>query len=69
MLDVFENEPLQPDHPLRDMDNVFLSPHISAYTIESRLRLVEGIAEDMRRFFAGEPLTLAISPERLSIMA
>ena len=69
VLDVFENEPLQPDHPLRDLDNVFLSPHISAYTIESRLRLVEGIAEDMRRFFAGEPLTLAISPERLSIMA
>jgi phosphoglycerate dehydrogenase-like enzyme len=69
VLDVFENEPLQPDHPLRDLNNVFLTPHISAYTTESRLRLVEGVAEDMRRFFAGEPLTLAVSPERLNIMA
>ncbi len=68
-LDVFDEEPLPPDHPVRNLDNVFLTPHISAYTSESRLRLVEGVAEDMRHFFAGEPLTLAVSPERLSIMA
>lgn len=68
-LDVFDKEPLPPDHPLRDLDNVFLSPHISAYTTESRLRLVEGVVEDLRRFFAGEPLLLAVPPERLSIMA
>jgi phosphoglycerate dehydrogenase-like enzyme len=69
VLDVFDKEPLPPDHPLRDLDNVFLTPHISAYTTESRLRLVEGVAEDMRRFFAGEPLTLAVPSERLNIMA
>jgi phosphoglycerate dehydrogenase-like enzyme len=68
-IDVFDQEPLPPDHPIRDLDNVFLSPHISAYTAESRLRLVEGVAEDMRRFFAGEPLQLAVPPERLAIMA
>ncbi len=68
-IDVFDDEPLPPDHPIRDLPNVFLTPHISAYTTESRLRLVEGVAEDMRRFFAGEPLALAISPERLRIMA
>jgi phosphoglycerate dehydrogenase-like enzyme len=69
VLDVFDKEPLSLDHPLRDLDNVFLTPHISAYTTESRLRLVEGVAEDMRRFFAGEPLTLAVPSERLNIMA
>jgi phosphoglycerate dehydrogenase-like enzyme len=68
-IDVFDEEPLPPDHPVRDLDNVFLTPHISAYTTESRLRLVEGVAEDIRRFFAGEPLTLAVPPERLNIMA
>lgn len=68
-LDVFDEEPLPPDHPVRDLDNVFITPHISAYTTESRRRLVEGVAEDIRRFFAGEPLTLAVPPERLSIMA
>lgn len=69
VLDVFGQEPLPADSPVRDLDNVFLTPHISAYTTESRLRLVEGVAEDFRRFFAGEPLRLAVPPERLSIMA
>ena len=26
-LDVYENEPLPPDHPLRDLENVILTPH------------------------------------------
>jgi phosphoglycerate dehydrogenase-like enzyme len=69
VLDVFDKEPLPPDHALRDLDNVFLTPHISAYSTESRLRLVEGVVEDMRRFFAGEPLKLAVPSERLNIMA
>jgi phosphoglycerate dehydrogenase-like enzyme len=69
VLDVFDQEPLPPDHPLRDMDNVFLTPHIAAYSTESRLRLVEAVADDMKRFFSGEPLKLAVSWERLQIMA
>ena len=31
-LDVFEQEPLPPDHPLAEMDNVILSPHGMAWT-------------------------------------
>ena len=67
-IDVFEPEPLPPDHPLRDLDNVFLSPHVSGHTSESRLRLVEEIARDIQRFFNNQPLRLAV-PEKLSIMA
>jgi phosphoglycerate dehydrogenase-like enzyme len=69
VLDVFHQEPLPADDPLRDLDNVFLTPHIAAYSNELRSRLVEGIADDMKRFFAGEPLTLAVPWERLKIMA
>jgi phosphoglycerate dehydrogenase-like enzyme len=69
VLDVFDQEPLPPDDPLRDLGNVFLTPHISGHSVESRLRLVEAIAADMRQFFAGEPLKLAVSWERLKIMA
>lgn len=68
-LDVFDPEPLPADHPLRDLDNVFLSPHISGHTIETRLRLVEEIALDIKRFFAAKPMRLAIPYERLKIMA
>jgi phosphoglycerate dehydrogenase-like enzyme len=31
-LDVFEHEPLSPDHPLTQLDNVILSPHGMAWT-------------------------------------
>ncbi len=34
-LDVFEQEPLPPDHPLISMENVVLTPHIAGYTWES----------------------------------
>ncbi len=68
-IDVFEPEPLPPDHPLRDLDNVFLSPHVSGHTSESRMRLVEEIARDIQRFFNNQPLRLAVPYEKLSIMA
>ena len=69
VLDVFDPEPLPANDPLRDLDNVFLTPHVSGFTVESRLRLVEAIVDDMVRFFAGDPLALAVSWERLKIMA
>ena len=68
-IDVFEPEPLPADHPIRDLDNVFLSPHVSGHTVENRLRLVEEIARDIERFFNNQPLRLAVPYEKLSIMA
>ena len=68
-LDVFEPEPLPADHPLRDLNNVFLSPHVSGHTIENRLRLVEEIVRDIARFFNNEPLRLVVPYEKLKIMA
>jgi D-3-phosphoglycerate dehydrogenase len=31
-LDVFASEPLRPDHPLRGLNNVILTPHVAAGT-------------------------------------
>jgi phosphoglycerate dehydrogenase-like enzyme len=56
-LDVFETEPLPPDHPLWTMENVLLTPHTAGHaphTAERRLRVV---CDNVRRFVAGEPLT------------
>ena len=38
-LDVFAHEPLTPGHPLLEMRNVVLSPHVAWYTKEAQARL------------------------------
>ena len=68
-IDVFEPEPLSADHPIRDLDNVFLSPHVSGHTVENRMRLVEEIVRDIERFFNSEPLRLVVPYAKLKIMA
>lgn len=40
-LDVFDREPLPPDHPLRGLDNVILLPHLG-YVVEQNYRLIYG---------------------------
>lgn len=38
-LDVHDPEPLATDSPLLKLENVILSPHMSAHTDEARLRM------------------------------
>jgi phosphoglycerate dehydrogenase-like enzyme len=52
-LDVFEREPLDADSPLREMDNVFLSPHVAGVSEESEGRLLETCGANMRRVLDG----------------
>jgi phosphoglycerate dehydrogenase-like enzyme len=55
-LDVFEQEPLPPEHPLWRLDNVLLSPHTADHTSDSHARAMQFFLENLRRFRAGEPL-------------
>ncbi len=50
-LDVFEEEPLPPDHPLTKLDNVVLTPHIGSSTIEAQERAGVEVAEKIIEFF------------------
>ena len=55
-LDVYDEEPLPADHPLRKLDNVVLTPHLGYVTTEN-YRLCYGQAvEDIRAFLAGHPI-------------
>lgn len=52
-LDVFEQEPLPPDHPLITMDNVILTQHIASYSAEAALQLRRDTAQHVVDFFKG----------------
>jgi D-3-phosphoglycerate dehydrogenase/(S)-sulfolactate dehydrogenase len=44
-LDVFTQEPIDPDHPLLGLDNVLCTPHLGASTSEAQERVAVEIAE------------------------
>jgi D-3-phosphoglycerate dehydrogenase / 2-oxoglutarate reductase len=52
-LDVFEPEPLPGDSPLRELGNVYLSPHIAAGTWQARGRVRAMVGENLRRVLSG----------------
>lgn len=59
-LDVFEIEPLPSNHPLWQMDNVIITPHIAAASTRVPERHLETLLENIRCFMNGQPfLTLA----------
>jgi phosphoglycerate dehydrogenase-like enzyme len=55
-LDVFAREPLPPDSPLWELDNVLISPHTAALSVHENERIVELFADNLRRYLAGEEL-------------
>ncbi len=49
--DVFEEEPVKPDHPLLTLDNFICTPHIGASTEEAQENVAVGIAEQFVDYF------------------
>ena len=54
-LDVCEIEPLPSDHPLWQMPNVIITPHVAAASPHIAERHLETLLENIRRFVNGEP--------------
>ncbi len=59
-LDVFAVEPLPADSPLWSLDNVLITPHVSATTAQYWRREVDLIEENVERYLAGRPLRNAV---------
>jgi phosphoglycerate dehydrogenase-like enzyme len=60
-LDVYDEEPLPADHPLRGLPNTVITPHLG-YVTEETYRIFYGQAlEDVRAFLAGTP-TRVLAP-------
>lgn len=55
-LDVFEGEPLSPDHPLAALPNTVLTPHFSAGTRDAMARKMDALFANVQRYMRGEAL-------------
>lgn len=55
-LDVFEQEPLPPEHPLWSFENVILTPHVAACSPRVSERHLATLLENVRRYVGGQPL-------------
>jgi phosphoglycerate dehydrogenase-like enzyme len=63
-LDVFDQEPLPPNHPLTVLDNTLLVPHIGYVTREQYQVRYRDTVEDIAAYLRGEPLRV-LNPEAL----
>ncbi len=55
-LDTFSMEPVPQDWPLLQLPNVTLTPHIAGASLRTVTYAAEQVAQDVRRFLAGEAL-------------
>ncbi len=63
-LDVFDQEPLPPDHPLYSLEQVIITPHVSGITPRFFDRVAGVFCENLRRYVAGEPLLHVVDAAR-----
>jgi phosphoglycerate dehydrogenase-like enzyme len=65
-LDVFDPEPIPAGHPIRDLPNVFLTPHIAGVSLENGPRCLRLMLDELDRFFSGHETLYDITPRVLA---
>jgi len=53
--DVLVNEPMSPDTPLKNAKNCVITPHTAWAPLETRLRLIDIVCDNIRAFLEGNP--------------
>jgi D-3-phosphoglycerate dehydrogenase len=72
-LDVFEQEPLDPNSPLLGLPNLVLTPHLGASTREAQIGVAMDVAEQVLDVLAGKTARSAVNlpfvnPEVMSVL-
>ncbi|MDQ6742036.1 MAG: hydroxyacid dehydrogenase, partial [Candidatus Dormibacteraeota bacterium] len=63
-LDVTDPEPLPEGHPLWDLDNCLITPHVASVEELAREPYARLVTENVRRFAEGRELLGLVDPER-----
>jgi phosphoglycerate dehydrogenase-like enzyme len=64
VLDVYDAEPLPPNHPLWTLEGSFISPHIGGHTREGNVKALTLAAAQITRYVRGEPLKYVVGQGR-----
>ena len=62
-LDVFDPEPIPVNHPLLNMPNVIITPHIASATTQTRVRMAFMAVENLLAGLHGERLPYCANPQ------
>ena len=60
-IDVFENEPLAEDSPLRNLPNIILTPHLGASTVEAQIGVSVDVAKGIIDALNNRPVASAVN--------
>ncbi len=66
-IDVFDTQPLPPDHPFMTLPNVILTPHMAGITEESMLRMGQGVVAEAARVLAGDLPRNLVNPDAATL--
>lgn len=69
VLDVTIQEPLQPNSPLLELDNVVLTPHIAGSSGREVIRMAEYMLDELERIERGVPVKYGVSLQMLETMS
>lgn len=62
-LDVTEPEPIKPGHPLLELDNILITPHIASASFKTRNKMATMAAENLIAGLKGDRLPNCVNPE------
>jgi phosphoglycerate dehydrogenase-like enzyme len=65
-LDVFDPEPIPVDSPIRQLPNVFITPHIAGSGARVWPRLASLMIDELERFFAGDETFYDLTPRAVA---
>lgn len=64
-LDTYKTEPLPADSPLRQFDNIFLTPHLIGHTYECQMRFADLAVENIMALLEGRDPVYCVNPDVL----
>ena len=59
-LDVYDQEPLPADHPLLELENAVLTPHLGYVSADALGAMYEQVVEDLAAHLRGQPLRVIV---------